>query len=416
MKPACVDDALVRSLVGGRSLYIWGCGHFGTAIFKAMRRVGIPVAGFMDKAASLHHFMGLPVHDPQSILSQGSDNAFIILAALLHADAMSAICREHGFAHAVDYLSHDDVKPYHFEIDVAGHCNLKCLTCPRGHAVGGPPPGMMSFDDFKRVIDKLLWESPLLSDVQLYSWGEPFLNKALPDMVAYCRSKGLATALSSNLSLSLSLEPTIKAGPTWFRVSLSGGDPETYGLIHRGGDFNLVVDNLYELSRLRAAYAPDMFVEVNYHLYQHNLSGVQAIAAICQELGFTLRTNYAFIDPVDMLIARETGKSVSQTVQETMSLLLLSVDEALAISRREGLYNCVSQNSFVIHSDLSFRRCTHLYQEPKNIMAENFLDTPFDEIVSRMEHCSVCRTCRELGIHRYHFAYLDKGTDPSMLF
>lgn len=401
----------VRNLIKDRELYIWGCGHFGKAFSASMARIGIPVAGYIDKLKSIRFFEGLPVCRPEEVLARGNGNTALIIASFLYAEEMKEMCHESGFIHMQDYLIHSDLKPYHFEIDIAGQCNLKCLTCPRGHTTPGPAIGMMSLDDFKQVIDKLLTELPMLSDVQLYSWGEPLLNKALPEMVEYSKARGLATAVSSNLSLRKDLEPLVKTQPSWFRVSVSGADPDTYAVIHRGGDYNLVRENMYKLAELKAKYSPNMFIEVNYHLYTHNLAGVKTIASLCTELGFTLRTNYAFIDPVDMVMDYAADKPVSPLFKEAMSYLQIPIDEAITLSKLQKDHDCVSQNSFVIHSDLSFRRCTHLYGNPDNIMSKNFLKTPLAVILDRVKECSVCKQCRELGAHRYHFMYLENGTE-----
>lgn len=399
------------ALIGGRKLYIWGSGHFGTSICYAMARIGINVSGFVDTNMDGHEFLGFNVMKPDDILAQGRDNIFIIISAFLFTDEISKICEAKGFSHSKDYITHANIKPYHFEVDVAGRCNLRCITCPRGNAPAGPQVGMMSFASYEKVLDKLLREVPLLSDIQLYSWGEPLLNHELPQMISHTVSKGIATAISSNLSLKCSLETVIKASPTWFRVSLSGADDDTYSVIHRSGGLSLVIENLRQLSILRAKFAPKMFVEVNYHLYKHNLGGVAKMAKLCKDLGFAFRTNYAFTDPLDAIIDYARGIPLPPIMEEGRQYLLMDIDEAIKLSQQSGLHDCVSENSFVIHSDLSFRRCTHLYNNKSNILAENFLEIPLDEIFLRANNCEVCRICRRHGVHRYHFAYIDKGIE-----
>ena len=406
MKPADIS-----SLVAGRKLYIWGSGHFGASIRYAMVRNNIDVAGFIDTNMAGKEFLGFKVVRPDDILALGKENVFIIISAFLFTEEISRICESKGLRHTDDYLTHADIKPYHFEVDVAGRCNLRCITCPRGNFAGGPKTGMMSLDNYEKILDKLLREVPLLSDIQLYSWGEPLLNKDLPRMISHTVKKGLATAVSSNLSLKCDLESIIETGPTWFRVSVSGSDEDTYSVIHRPGKISLVIENLKRLSELRAKLAPKMFVEVNYHLYKHNLGGIPKMAQLCKELGFVFRTNYAFTDPLDAIIDYAQDIPLPPKMEEGRQYLLLDIDEAIKLSRQSGLHDCVSQNSFIIHSDLSFRRCTHLYNNESNILTENFLETPLEEILRRADNCEVCRICRSLGVHRYHFAYIDKGIE-----
>ena len=349
-------------------------------------------------------------------LQCGRENVFFVISAFSSTDIISQLCELQGFRHKTDYLTHVDIKPYHFEIDVAGGCNLRCITCPRGNSPAGPKAGMMSLDLFKQVLDKLIVEVPLLSDIQLYSWGEPLLNPQLPEIIAYTKSKEIAVAISSNLSVKADLEAVIRAKPTWFRVSLSGSDEETYSKVHRLGKFSLVLQNLEKLSELRSEFAPDMFVEVNYHLYRHNIQGVNKMAEICKSLGFVFRTNYAFIDPLEPIIEYAQGKALPSTMIEGAEYLLIPIDEAIKLSRESNIHDCGSQNNFVIHSDLSFRRCTHIYSEPKNILADNFLNTSLKEIFHAALTCPICVTCRAAGVHRYHFAYINSGANVAQTF
>lgn len=411
MNPRLSHAIDLAAVTGGRVTYIWGSGHFGAALSLAAARTGVELSGFVDSNFAGREMLGFKVRDPEEVLALGGGKVFLIVASSLHSADMSRRCEEHGFRHGHDYLTHADIKPHHFEIDVAGSCNLKCLTCPQGNLPKPPVHTMMSVADYRLVVDKLMQENPLLPDVQIYSWGEPLLNPGLPEMIAHNASRRLATAVSSNLSLRCDLEAVVKASPTWFRVSLSGADAATYSIIHRAGRFDLVIDNLRLLARLRAAFAPRMLVEVNYHLYKHNLDGVPSMAGLCKELGFVFRTNYAFIDPLDDLIEYAKGRALPPLMEEGRRHLLLDIDEAMRLSRESGSRECVSENCFVIASDLSFRRCNHLFDVPCNVLADNFLETSFDDILHRAEECAICRECRALGTHRYHLSYVNRGTE-----
>jgi MoaA/NifB/PqqE/SkfB family radical SAM enzyme len=402
----------IIALVGKKKLYIWGSGHFGASIKSALARVGLKLTGFMDSNMAGQEFLGFHVEKPETILAQGKENVFVVISAFLFTKTMATRCEDFGFSHITNYLTHSEIKAYHFEIDVSGLCNLHCITCPRGNLeFKRQEDRMMSADNYKKVLNKLLDEIPLLSDVQLYSWSEPLLNPELPEIISYTKSQGVATAVSSNLSLPCNLESALKAGPTWFRISLSGFNQKSYSTIHKGGQWKLIVENMKKLSALREKFAPKMFIDVNYHLYKHNLTGVAEIAELCKNLGFVFRTNYAFLDPLDILLDYTEGKPLPAHAEEGRKQLLLDIDEAIQLSRDSRIYDCVSQNSFVINSDLSFRRCTHVYRNTDNILAENFLEVTLDEILHRAEECKICRTCRQAGVHRFHFAYIDKGTN-----
>lgn len=409
-KILCGED--IGTLLGNRKLYIWGSGHFGASISRALIRAGLKLTGFLDSNMAGHEFLGYVVEEPETVLEKGNKDVFIIISAFLFTDIISSRCDEYGFFHGTDYLTHADIKKYHFEIDVSGICNLRCITCPRGNSIfKRPADRMMSVADYKKVLDKLIVEIPFLSDVQLYSWGEPLLNPGISEMISYTEANGIASAVSSNLSLECDLESVLKAKPTWFRISLSGADEIQLATIHRGGHWDLVLGNMKKLSALRDKFAPKMFVDVNYHLYRHNLDGVHKIAKLCKDLGFVFRTNYAFLDPLDLILDYAEGQPLPAQAEEGRRSLLFDIDEAIEQSRNSKIYDCVSQNSFVIDSNLSFKRCTHFYSDKKNILSDNFLEEGFENILSRANSCELCLRCRKAGVQRFHFAYIDKGTD-----
>ncbi len=63
--------------------------------------------------------------------------------------------------------------PYHLIVDTGNVCNLRCALCPTGQRKDGRSKGIMSFDNFKRIIDEL---APYLLTVDLYNWGGAILQ------------------------------------------------------------------------------------------------------------------------------------------------------------------------------------------------------------------------------------------------
>ena len=95
---------------------------------------------------------------------------------------------------------------------------------------------MMSLDNFRQVIDKIKTEDPFVGNIQLYQWGEPSLNKYLPEMIVYARSRGINCAISSNLNTNADFQRIIEAKPEWLRISASGWK-DAYEITHTGGSW-----------------------------------------------------------------------------------------------------------------------------------------------------------------------------------
>ncbi len=137
-------------------------------------------------------------------------------------------------------------------MEVAGPCNLGCVTCPQAKVNGGREASfrvMMTLEEFKRVVDDA-YQYRLPGQqffITLHGSGEPTLNRHLPEMIRYAKSKE-GTHVSffthgNRLSLELSMR-VIESGIDEVSVSMIGYDRETYNRSMVGGDFDLVMSNI----------------------------------------------------------------------------------------------------------------------------------------------------------------------------
>ena len=148
----------------------------------------------------------------------------------------------------------------------------------------------MPFANFKRFIDPLADHALL---VTLHNWGEPFLNKDIYKMVAYAKSKGLATRLSSNLYEMnyKDLERVVDSGLNHIKVSLDGASEQTYAKYRVGGHFQQVFNNLkalVEIKRRRRSAFP--LVEWQFLVMRHNEHEIPKVRELAEELGIDLVT------------------------------------------------------------------------------------------------------------------------------
>lgn len=148
-------------------------------------------------------------------------------------------------------------RPYKLTIDVSNKCNLRCPFCPTGRRNEGRPRGNVSFATFASILDEL---APYAFSLDLFDWGEPFLNPELPRLVEYAHRKGLITTISSNLSFALTEEQIgtiIRSGLTYLTASVDGADQRSYEIYRRGGKFDRVVENLRTFVRLKRRMGSD---------------------------------------------------------------------------------------------------------------------------------------------------------------
>lgn len=389
-----------------RPIYCWGAGRYGMMASDALRRAGVKIAGFIDKTIQSSRGNEIKIIHPDALNAEHlEDRDFVVVTSMFFEDEIEQALLSKGYFSNKDYIRYSALKQWSFEIDVAGVCQLRCPTCPNGNFSGSAlPKTMMDLAFYCRILDKLIAEVDFLPDIQLYSWGEPLLNPALPDMVAYAVEQGISVGISSNLNDVRHLERTVQAKPEWFRVSLSGVD-ERYQLTHRGGDWERVSRNIDLLAKYRALYNPEMTVEINYHLYKNNEADIPKIISICTKHGFLFKPNAAYIDPLDTIIDYAQGKSLPGDMAQTAQELLLDIDIVLQDCRAKTSPKCVLENTVVIHSDGSIRLCPHAFGTQYKLNS-GILELPIREIFQLFSERSLCKQCKALGLNNFYAHFL----------
>ena len=143
------------------------------------------------------------------------------------------------------FLKNPVVKGYptRLVIDPINICNLKCPLCPTGQGKNGQPKGTMKLNHFKQIIDEL---GDYLYEIDLFNWGEPFLNKNIYEMIKYANEKNVKVKISSNLSC-LEKEDINKIALSELDtliVSLDGASQESLNKYRCGADFKRVIENI----------------------------------------------------------------------------------------------------------------------------------------------------------------------------
>ncbi len=399
-----VDD--VRRFCSGKEVYLWGAMIVGQGVCRALERIGVPITSFVDRSSSLQgkRALGYEIDKPENVFEKVKEGKGIIIATSGHCDLeIGKSCEEAGFVKGRDFILCRELNDIDPSVEVAGMCNLHCISCPRGNETNHPPAGLMTPETYRKVLDKLLREIPLLGSIQLYTWGEPLLNPRLAEIVALTREAKVLTAISSNLNYARNLDQVIAAKPDWFKVSCSGWE-NSYETTHTGGTWSVFLKNLRHLAECRRLYHPEMQITVNYHLYKNNLGDdYRRMEDLCRELDLIFRPSPAYLYPADAIMEYVDGKPLSEAANRTIPLLMMGLDEGIAKARERASQPCPEERCFPINWDCRVRACG-VYYRP--FIAENFLETPLTEIMERKRTSQLCRECKKRGIHQFTGVYL----------
>jgi MoaA/NifB/PqqE/SkfB family radical SAM enzyme len=126
--------------------------------------------------------------------------------------------------------------PVSYSIEPTNHCNLKCPECPSGLGELTRPLGLLSVDDFKKMIDQI---SDTGFYVQLFFQGEPYINKNLPEMIRYAQSKNIYVSISTNghFVSEKTVYNIVENAPDKLIFSMDGLNEESYQNYRVGGTF-----------------------------------------------------------------------------------------------------------------------------------------------------------------------------------
>lgn len=294
---------------------------------------------------------------------------------------------------------------FQYYIDVAGTCNLACPSCPVGmeksKSVSGVsrPRGMMSLDLLARILDKIAAERPAETVlISYFNWGEPLLNKDLPEMIRLARGHGFRAGVSTNFNVDADLRAIAASEPTYFKISVSGYNQDVYGVTHRQGDVNMVIANLHRLRHYMDRLHVNFNVFINYHMYKHNIDhNIIKMKETAERLRFGFIPEVAsMISPIDFYIFE---KQITEDQKTIENLLLVSMEQRIATGKHLNQLNCgLRDTDMVINHDASVALCCATYDSSTRI-APSFFDAPHEELQRRKYASDICRVCMERGLH-----------------
>jgi MoaA/NifB/PqqE/SkfB family radical SAM enzyme len=198
-------------------------------------------------------------------------------------------------------------RPYYYFIDPCNVCNLRCPLCPTGTGDLQRSRGMLKLADYRTILDKI---DRYAVEVSLHNWGEPLLNKDIFDIIRLTTDRGIATNMSSNLSLKHQEnlgERLVRSGLEYLIVSLDGVTQETYEQYRVRGDINLVFDNMRDIIAAKQRLGSSTpKIEWQFIVFKHNEHEMEAARERAKAMG------------VDRLRFRAPGLPYNQSDDEAL--------------------------------------------------------------------------------------------------
>ncbi len=175
--------------------------------------------------------------------------------------------------------------PYSISIEPTTSCNLKCPECPSGLNKFSRLTGNITDEVVNRIIEQF---SRYLLYVTFYFQGEPLIHPKFSEYIKKLKSENIIVSTSTNAHF-LTKEKAIEliySGLDRLIISLDGTDSETYLKYRKGGDFNLVIENIKNFVYLKKEKkSPTPLVELQFIVFKHNEHQINEIKALGKSLG-----------------------------------------------------------------------------------------------------------------------------------
>ncbi len=146
--------------------------------------------------------------------------------------------------------------PKEIHLEACSLCQLNCPACKTKLMEAEMPKnwlGYLKFEDFKKFVDDNNFEK-----IELANNGEIFLNPELNEIIKYGYKKNIILTAQRGVNLNSvneeTLENLIKYKLQYLTVSLDGATGETYKIYRRGGDFDVVIDNIKKINYFKEKY------------------------------------------------------------------------------------------------------------------------------------------------------------------
>ena len=213
--------------------------------------------------------------------ASGNDS-FCKLVAVKVANALAA---EYHFRkrHAVLVC-----RPVQLQVDPTNGCHLSCPSClhsanPAWSSMFDWPSATLRVEEFSEFCDEF---GPFAVGIALFRDGEPLLHHRFPEFVVLAKSYLLQTLISTNLSVRLDVDALVASGLDRLVAAIDGASPASYSRYRRGGNFDLVIDNLRAIVRARRAQSTNKpWLVWQFLAFEHNAHEIEVAHALARDIG-----------------------------------------------------------------------------------------------------------------------------------
>ena len=385
------------------SIIIWGAGYRGHLAYqylKKHRRYKVVAFGDNDAKKQGNFIEGILVIGEQDLVRY-SEVKYIVIASEYFCEIKKQLQGKYRFK-VIESI--EKIMNTRIVIEITGWCNARCKWCVTGRSnisCKNKKTDYMDINKFKQIY-RHLYDKEMIeksTEIMLYSWGEPFLNKDYIEIIEYLAEEGQQYAVSTNASVvrMANKKDTYKYCNA-FVISMPGFSQKSYDKMH-GFQIDKIKDNIQKLVKNIFDCGFKGEAMISYHVYKHNQKEIIEAKAFADELRIQFNAYYPYFAG-NSIMAAYLRKELSVNIVDDANndMFLGFVDELR--DERPADYVCSVKDIIPFDHNGNMVVCCACDNEMPGYYIKNVLDIKnYDDLMEIRKDiltCEACKICRSL--------------------
>jgi len=292
-------------------------------------------------------------------------------------------------------------------IEISGKCNANCPYCAQvrikknNHCGGNTSPIF-----FKKIIDHLftigIIDKKDLPHINLYNWGEPFLNSNINDILQILKNNNLRAGISSNFIKLPDINKELLSVLNNVTFSLSGYSQSSYGKIH-GATLKKVIANFETFCEDVKTHSPKTKIMIYWHRYLFNEHEFWSMHKKLNRHGISFGSVIAYLNDgivMKRFLKDELSEDYIKRVKKDIFLDVIKKDVSNHKKKSKN-YRCPQWDSIVIDESGQLLLCCCVTKYDYDCVLGEVCNMSSEEIWEKKLNHSFCDECISLGIARF---------------
>ncbi|MDD4082826.1 MAG: radical SAM/SPASM domain-containing protein [Sphaerochaetaceae bacterium] len=173
--------------------------------------------------------------------------------------------------------------PVGIMIEPTSNCNLRCALCPISKRAIIRNKSMLTLKEFKKI---MAIPKYFCKYVTFWHFGEPFLNKELPEMINYLSKDSISTQVSTNGNVfeEKFIKDLLQSGLTKLIISVDTDNPKEYVKYRVGGDHKKLIENTKKIIALKLKLKSRTTIAIQFLITKENEKRINRLKKLAKKL------------------------------------------------------------------------------------------------------------------------------------